>query len=88
MRAPAEGMLGAATRVRATRGAVVAEQGDAHIKVSVTAPGRVGASRLAVECTRCGAAEQRYVPRGTVSVEHACGGGWQVMPQEVPAATG
>ena len=39
------------------------------IKVSVTAPGRVGASRLDVHCTDCGAQESWYVPRGTVSVE-------------------
>ena len=66
----------------------MAEQDSASIKVSVTAPGRVGASRLDVECTRCGATERRYVPRGTVSVEHACSGGWRVLSQEVPAATG
>jgi hypothetical protein len=47
------------------------------IKVSVTAPGRVGASRLDVHCTECGAQESRYVPRGTVSVEHVCGDGWK-----------
>ena len=38
----------------------------------------VGASRLDVECTECGASERKYVPRGTVSVEHVCGSGWQL----------
>jgi hypothetical protein len=51
---------------------------QAGVKVSVTAPGRVGASRLDVECTECGASERKYVPRGTVSVEHVCGSGWQL----------
>lgn len=58
------------------------------IKVSVTAPGRVGASRLDVHCTECGAQESRYVPRGTVSVEHACGGGWRTTAKETARAAG
>jgi hypothetical protein len=65
-----------------------ADQDQARIKVAVTAPGRVGASRLDVECARCGAAERRYVPRGTVSVEHVCGGGWRVVPTDLSLASG
>jgi hypothetical protein len=57
----------------------VAEQNSAGITVSVTAPGRVGASRLEVHCAGCGAQESRYVPRGTVSVEHVCGEGWRTQ---------
>ena len=53
------------------------EQNSSGISVSVTAPGRVGASRLDVHCADCGARESRYVPRGTVSVEHVCGQGWR-----------
>lgn len=56
------------------------------IKVSVTAPGRVGAARLDVHCTDCGAQESRYVPRGTVSVEHVCGDGWTSTRQTARAA--
>lgn len=55
------------------------------IKISVTAPGRVGASRLDVHCTECGAQESRYVPRGTVSVEHVCGDGWTTAKQSTRA---
>jgi|1186.fasta_scaffold316594_1 hypothetical protein len=62
------------------------EQDRATIKVSVTAPGRVGASRLHVECTTCGSTESRYVPRGTVSVGHTCGEGWQATPAAMSAA--
>lgn len=74
-------------------GAVVSDedtagQPDASIKVAVTAAGRVGASRLDVECARCGASERRYVPRGTVRVAHACGGGWQVMTEDLSVAIG
>jgi hypothetical protein len=60
------------------------------ITVSVTAPGRVGASRLDAECAECGSRESRYVPRGTVSVRHVCGAGWETaVPQIAPArATG
>lgn len=58
------------------------------IKVTVTAPGRVGASRLDVHCTECGAQERRYVPRGTVSVEHVCGGGWRTTAKETARAAG
>jgi hypothetical protein len=54
----------------------VEEQQPASITVSVTAPGRVGASRLDAECASCGARESRYVPRGTVRVQHVCGAGW------------
>jgi hypothetical protein len=65
-----------------TRGrSAVAVQEHANIKVSVTAPGRVGASRLVVECASCGERESRYVPKGTVSVAHTCGAGWQAEPQ-------
>jgi hypothetical protein len=59
---------------------------NATIKVSVTAPGRVGASKLDVECARCGSRDSRYVPRGTVSIEHACGDDWRVAAREVAAA--
>jgi hypothetical protein len=59
---------------------------NAKITVSVTAPGRVGASRLDVECARCGSRDSRYVPKGTVSIEHVCGDDWQVAPREVAAA--
>jgi hypothetical protein len=58
------------------------------IRVSVTAPGRVGASRLDVHCTECGAQERRYVPRGTVSVEHACGDGCRTAVKETARAAG
>lgn len=58
------------------------------ITVSVTAPGRVGASRLEVHCTECGARESRYVPRGTVSVQHVCGDGWQTTAKETARAVG
>jgi hypothetical protein len=58
---------------------------QANITVSVTAPGRVGASRLQVECASCGASESRYVPKGTVSVAHVCGEGWQATPQRATA---
>jgi hypothetical protein len=58
----------------------VAEQQAPAITVSVTAPGRVGASRLDAECATCGARESRYVPRGTVSVQHVCGAGWATAP--------
>lgn len=58
------------------------------IRVSVTAPGRVGASRLDVHCTECGARESRYVPRGTVSVEHVCGDGWTTTPRQTARAAG
>jgi uncharacterized protein YijF (DUF1287 family) len=64
----------------------MAEQDHATIKVSVTAPGRVGASRLDVECAHCGATDSRYVPRGTVRVEHSCGTGWQAPTTTVSAA--
>lgn len=64
----------------------MADQGNASITVSVTAPGRVGASRLDVDCARCGASERRYVPRGTVSVEHECGEGWRAIPKDVSVA--
>jgi hypothetical protein len=60
---------------------------QANITVSVTAPGRVGASRLEVACASCGESESRYVPKGTVSVAHACGEGWRAAPQRT-AATG
>jgi hypothetical protein len=66
----------------------VPQQDHATIKVSVTAPGRVGASRLDVECTSCGSTESRYVPRGTVSVGHSCGAGWETTPTALSAATG
>jgi hypothetical protein len=55
------------------------------ITVSVTAPGRVGASRLDVHCAECGAQESRYVPRGTVSVAHQCGDGWRTASKETTA---
>jgi hypothetical protein len=55
---------------------------QAKITVSVTAPGRVGASRLEVACASCGASESRYVPKGTVSVAHVCGEGWQAAPRQ------
>jgi hypothetical protein len=61
-------------------------QEQANVKVSVTAPGRVGASRLEVECTSCGERESRYVPKGTVSVAHVCGAGWQTEPQRTSLA--
>jgi hypothetical protein len=64
----------------------VAAQEQPNITVSVTAPGRVGASRLEVECASCGARESRYVPKGTVSVAHACGAGWQAAPQTAARA--
>ena len=64
----------------------LAKNNQSGIKVSVTAPGRVGASRLDVHCTDCGAQESRYVPRGTVSVEHVCGDGWKATPR-TPART-
>ena len=57
------------------------------ITVSVTAPGRVGASRLEVHCTECGAQESRYVPRGTVSVRHVCGDGWQTTAKTAAKET-
>ena len=57
------------------------------ITVSVTAPGRVGASRLDVHCADCGAQERRYVPRGTVSVEHVCGAGWRTTAKEAAKET-
>jgi hypothetical protein len=63
----------------------VAEQ-SSGIRVSGTAPGRVGASRLDLECGECGASERRYVPRGTVSVQHVCGAGWQTARADAPAA--
>jgi hypothetical protein len=66
----------------------VAVQDNQTIKVSVTAPGRVGASRLDVECAKCGASERRYVPRGTVSVEHECGTGWHAAPALAAASAG
>jgi hypothetical protein len=66
----------------------VPEQDSPTIKVSVTAPGRVGASRLDVECAKCGASERRYVPRGTVSVEHECGAGWRAAPASAAASAG
>jgi hypothetical protein len=66
----------------------VADQNSASITVAVTAPGRVGASRLDAECARCGATERRYVPRGTVSVEHVCGDGWRLMPKDLSATAG
>jgi hypothetical protein len=55
----------------------VADKNASGITVSVTAPGRVGAARLDVHCADCGAEESRYVPRGTVNVEHVCGEGWR-----------
>jgi hypothetical protein len=61
-------------------------QDHANIKVSVTAAGRVGASRLDVECAKCGASERRYVPRGTFSIEHECGAGWRAIPAGVAAS--
>ena len=64
------------------------DQDNASIKVAVTAPGRVGAPRLDVECARCGAIDRRYVPRGTVSVEHLCGDGWRLLPKDASAAAG
>jgi hypothetical protein len=64
----------------------VTDQDHPSITVSVTAPGRVGASRLDVECATCGSIERRYVPRGTVSVGHTCGEGWQAAPAKVSAA--
>jgi hypothetical protein len=63
----------------------VAEQSPA-ITVSVTAPGRVGASRLDAECASCGARESRYVPRGTVRVQHVCGAGWETAGPDVRTA--
>jgi hypothetical protein len=66
----------------------VTEQDQATITVSVTAAGRVGASRLDVECATCGSSERRYVPRGTVRVGHSCGEGWQTAPAAASAATG
>jgi uncharacterized protein YijF (DUF1287 family) len=57
----------------------VTQQQPPSITVSVTAPGRVGASRLDAECASCGARESRYVPRGTVRVQHACGAGWATV---------
>jgi hypothetical protein len=63
-------------------------QEHATIKVSVTAPGRVGASRLDVECAKCGASERRYVPRGTFTVEHECGAGWRATPSAIRASAG
>ena len=55
------------------------------IRVSVTAPGRLGSSRLDVHCDECGAREHRYVPRGTVSIEHVCGEGWRTAHDASPA---
>jgi hypothetical protein len=66
----------------------VTDSDQATITVSVTAPGRVGASRLDVECATCGSRESRYVPRGTVRVGHTCGAGWQTAPAAAAAATG
>jgi hypothetical protein len=81
--------------VRPRRRTAVAEQPPpqtpAHvpaITVSVTAPGRVGASRLDAECGSCGARESRYVPRGTVRVQHVCGAGWQTGDRAPARATG
>ena len=65
-----------------------ASNNGSGIKVSVTAPGRVGASRLDVHCTDCGARERRYVPRGTVSVEHVCGAGWTTTAKPTARAAG
>lgn len=59
------------------------EHSPASITVSVTAPGRVGASRLDAECAACGARESRYVPRGTVRVQHVCGAGWETTGPEL-----
>ena len=58
------------------------------IRVSVTAPGRIGSSRLDVECDECGARESRYVPRGTVSVQHVCGEGWRTTAAAAARTTG
>jgi hypothetical protein len=63
----------------------VADGTTSPIRVSVTAPGRLGSSRLDVHCDECGARESRYVPRGTVSVEHVCGEGWRTPQDGSPA---
>jgi hypothetical protein len=65
----------------------VADAGPAGIQVSVTAPGRIGSSRLDVHCDECGAQASRYVPRGTVSVQHVCGSGWQTATDGPRAAS-
>jgi hypothetical protein len=61
-------------------------QCPATVSVSVTAPGRVGASRLDAECSACGARESRYVPRGTVRVQHVCGAGWETAGTDLATA--
>jgi hypothetical protein len=63
----------------------VTDQDKASIKVAVTAPGRVSAPRLDVECARCGVSDRRYVPRGTVRVEHLCGDGWRLSTKDAAA---
>ena len=62
------------------------QQQPPSITVSVTAPGRVGASRLDAECASCGARESRYVPRGTVRVQHVCGAGWAAVGADLTGA--
>jgi hypothetical protein len=64
----------------------VTEQDNAGIQVTVTAPGRLGASRLDVHCTECGARESKYVPRGRVSIQHVCGTGWETAPSAIHPA--
>jgi hypothetical protein len=64
----------------------VSEQDHAGIQVSVTAPGRLGTSRLDVHCAECGATESKYVPRGTVSITHVCGSGWEAAPAGISRA--
>src|SRR5436305_249942 len=55
---------------RRQRGGTVANGTPSGIRISVTAPGRIGSSRLDVECDDCGTRESRYAPRGPVSVEY------------------
>ena len=65
----------------------MAESNPTGIRISVTAPGRIGSSRLDVACDDCGARESRYVPRGTVSVQHVCGEGWRTAKGQVSSVS-
>lgn len=64
----------------------MSDRSPAGIQVSVTAPGRIGSSRLDVLCDECGAQASRYVPRGTVSVQHVCGSGWRTSTERARSA--